>query len=175
MCFPCPLMLPNSRRQVDLIMPQYWYDLVRKKLPIADETSAQFRPQFHRVVMTVGQILEAPFFKEYIKIGAVARRGCRKRRTDTLGQATFSCCPRATQGQDNVFTPARRVGSRCAARCVGNSNTTLISRRRPGKLTMFLDRETYERAGLVGKPHGAKGKRGLKPRWSAYLTSPAGA
>ncbi len=70
MCFPCPLMLPNSRRQVDLIMPQYWYDLVRKKLPIADETSAQFRPQFHRVVMTVGQILEAPFFKEYIKIGA---------------------------------------------------------------------------------------------------------
>ncbi|KAI0396390.1 ribonuclease P 40kDa subunit [Xylariaceae sp. FL0594] len=34
-----------------------------------------------------------------------------------------------------------------------------------GKLTMYLDRETYERAGLVGKPHGAKGARGLKPRW----------
>ena len=30
---------------------------------------------------------------------------------------------------------------------------------------MFVDKETYERAGLVGKPHGAKGKRGLKPRW----------
>jgi ribonuclease P/MRP protein subunit RPP40 len=30
---------------------------------------------------------------------------------------------------------------------------------------MFLDKETYERAGLVGKPHGVKGKRGLKPRW----------
>jgi hypothetical protein len=30
---------------------------------------------------------------------------------------------------------------------------------------MFLDKETYERAGLVGKPYGAKGKRGLKPRW----------
>ncbi|KAK4173083.1 ribonuclease P 40kDa subunit-domain-containing protein [Triangularia setosa] len=34
-----------------------------------------------------------------------------------------------------------------------------------GHLTMFLDKEAYERAGLVGKPHGVKGKRGLKPRW----------
>jgi len=30
---------------------------------------------------------------------------------------------------------------------------------------MFLDKEAYERAGLVGKPQGVKGKRGLKPRW----------
>lgn len=29
---------------------------------------------------------------------------------------------------------------------------------------MFLDRATYERAGLVGKTYGAKGNRGLKPR-----------
>ncbi|TDZ20951.1 Uncharacterized protein Cob_v006208 [Colletotrichum orbiculare MAFF 240422] len=36
---------------------------------------------------------------------------------------------------------------------------------REGLLTMYLDKETYERAGLVGKPHGVKGKRGLKPRW----------
>lgn len=33
---------------------------------------------------------------------------------------------------------------------------------------MYLDKEAYERAGLVGKPHGVKGKRGLKPRWSVY-------
>ncbi|KAF5696283.1 ribonuclease P MRP subunit POP1 [Fusarium globosum] len=32
-------------------------------------------------------------------------------------------------------------------------------------LTMFVDKETYERAGLVGKPYGAKGGRGSKPRW----------
>ena len=37
---------------------------------------------------------------------------------------------------------------------------------RSGQLTMFLDKEAYERAGLVGKPHGVKGKRGNKPRWS---------
>ncbi|KAK3390802.1 ribonuclease P 40kDa subunit-domain-containing protein [Podospora didyma] len=35
-----------------------------------------------------------------------------------------------------------------------------------GVLTMFLDKEAYERAGLVGKPHGVKGKRGMKPRWT---------
>lgn len=34
-----------------------------------------------------------------------------------------------------------------------------------GKLVMYLDKETYERAGLVGKPHGVKGARGLQPRW----------
>ncbi|KAK1755894.1 ribonuclease P protein subunit p40 [Echria macrotheca] len=38
-----------------------------------------------------------------------------------------------------------------------------------GILTLFLDREAYERAGLVGKPHGVKGKRGLKPRWIVEL------
>lgn len=37
-----------------------------------------------------------------------------------------------------------------------------------GRLTMLLDREAYERAGLVGKPHGVKGKRGSKPRWSRF-------
>ena len=29
-----------------------------------------------------------------------------------------------------------------------------------------MDKESYERAGLVGKPDGVKGKRGTKPRWS---------
>lgn len=31
---------------------------------------------------------------------------------------------------------------------------------------MYLNKETFERAGLPGKPHGPKGNRGLKPRWS---------
>ncbi|KAK7995238.1 hypothetical protein PG990_014011 [Apiospora arundinis] len=44
-----------------------------------------------------------------------------------------------------------------------------------GLLKMYLDKETYERAGLVGQPHGVKGKRGLKPRWVVEydLRSPA--
>ncbi|KAH0522715.1 hypothetical protein TsFJ059_006515 [Trichoderma semiorbis] len=36
---------------------------------------------------------------------------------------------------------------------------------REGNLDLYLDRETYERAGLEGKPYGKKGDRGSKPRW----------
>lgn len=36
---------------------------------------------------------------------------------------------------------------------------------REGVLTLHLDKESYERAGIVGKPAGVKGKRGTKPRW----------
>jgi ribonuclease P/MRP protein subunit RPP40 len=39
---------------------------------------------------------------------------------------------------------------------------------REGILNLYLDRETYERAGLEGKPHGIKGDRGSKPRWSMF-------
>ncbi|KAK0383080.1 hypothetical protein NLU13_8994 [Sarocladium strictum] len=34
-----------------------------------------------------------------------------------------------------------------------------------GSLNMYLGKESYERAGLVGKTYGAKGNRKLKPRW----------
>lgn len=34
-----------------------------------------------------------------------------------------------------------------------------------GTLSLYLGKESYERAGLVGKPYGVKGKRGVKPRW----------
>ncbi|KAF6834503.1 ribonuclease p protein subunit [Colletotrichum musicola] len=47
----------------------------------------------------------------------------------------------------------------------GKTTTDTVFSLREGLLTMYLDKETYERAGLVGKPHGVKGKRGLKPRW----------
>ncbi|KAI6768200.1 hypothetical protein HG530_006209 [Fusarium avenaceum] len=35
-----------------------------------------------------------------------------------------------------------------------------------GVLTMFVDKETFERAGLPGKPYGPKGGRASKPRWA---------
>ncbi|KAK3990862.1 ribonuclease P 40kDa subunit-domain-containing protein [Cladorrhinum sp. PSN332] len=47
----------------------------------------------------------------------------------------------------------------------GRSGIDNVFTLKKGTLTMYLDKETYERAGLVGKPHGVKGKRGLKPRW----------
>ncbi|KAJ2984595.1 hypothetical protein NUW58_g5975 [Xylaria curta] len=47
----------------------------------------------------------------------------------------------------------------------GKVSTDNVFSIRDGKLMMYLDKETYERAGLVGKPHGVKGARGLQPRW----------
>lgn len=43
---------------------------------------------------------------------------------------------------------------------------------REGNLDLYLDRETYERAGLEGKPYGIKGGRGSKPRWSTLMNFP---
>ncbi|KAF3067057.1 hypothetical protein GL218_08896 [Daldinia childiae] len=92
------LLSQDFVHKVDLILPAELVQLVEDKLT-GDPSRA---PEFYKVIMTVGQIVEGDFFTEYIKIGM---------------------------------------------------------------LTMYLDKETYERAGLVGKPHGVKGKRGLKPRW----------
>ncbi|RSL85504.1 hypothetical protein CEP52_016121 [Fusarium oligoseptatum] len=47
----------------------------------------------------------------------------------------------------------------------GKSTVGTLFTLHEGTLTMYLDKETYERAGLVGKPYGAKGGRGSKPRW----------
>ncbi|KAG4443567.1 hypothetical protein IFR05_000944 [Cadophora sp. M221] len=47
----------------------------------------------------------------------------------------------------------------------GKSDIDNVYSLREGILTLHLDKESYERAGLVGKPDGVKGKRGTKPRW----------
>jgi hypothetical protein len=39
-----------------------------------------------------------------------------------------------------------------------------------GILTLHLDRESYERSGLTGKPDGVKGSRGIKPWWGEENT-----
>lgn len=104
--------------QVDVILPQEVFGLFQQK--VLDKHKP---PQYKRVTMTLGQVLEKDFFQEYIKIGNIIMLS------------------EGRPGHDNVFTI------------------------KDGKLTMFLDRETYERAGMVGETHGVKGDRGLKPRW----------
>ncbi|KAI1260608.1 ribonuclease P 40kDa subunit-domain-containing protein [Xylariaceae sp. FL1019] len=47
----------------------------------------------------------------------------------------------------------------------GRVNRDNVFSIKDGVLTMYVDKETYERAGLVGEPHGAKGARGRKPVW----------
>lgn len=40
-----------------------------------------------------------------------------------------------------------------------------------GILTLSLDKESYERAGLVGKPDGVEGARGTRARWGECLVA----
>ncbi|KAI2609337.1 ribonuclease P 40kDa subunit [Hypoxylon fragiforme] len=93
------LLAQDFVHDVELILPQEVMQLVKDRIT-GDPGRA---PEFYRVIMTLGNILDADFF--------------------THGFVIL------------------------------------------GVLTMYLEKETYERAGLVGKTHGVKGKRGLKPRW----------
>ncbi|KAJ0374006.1 hypothetical protein COL26b_007717 [Colletotrichum chrysophilum] len=59
-----PILSQGFNHKVDLILPQECYELVHQKL--AKELAP---PTFHRVVMTLGQVLDGAFFTEYIKRG----------------------------------------------------------------------------------------------------------
>lgn len=65
--------------------------------------------------------------------------------TEYVKAGNISMLSQGRLGQDNVFSL------------------------KDGRLTLYLEREAYERAGLVGKTHGAKGGRGLRPRWIVEL------
>lgn len=62
-------------------------------------------------------------------------------------------------GVENAYTLKEGKCSRLGERFVIRFNFQI------GLLTMHLDKESYERAGLVGVPDGVKGKRGTKPWW----------
>ncbi|KAI0553415.1 ribonuclease P 40kDa subunit [Xylaria curta] len=113
------LLLQDYVHKVDLVLPEALLHLVKEKM--LDDTSRI--PSYHRVIMTLGRVLERDFFTQHIKIGNIMM----------LSEGKV--------GTDNVFSI------------------------KDGKLMMYLDKETYERAGLVGKPHGVKGGRGLQSRW----------
>ncbi|GAP91759.2 putative ribonuclease P 40kDa subunit [Rosellinia necatrix] len=123
------LLSQDYIHKIDLVLPEEVLQSIEKGL-INDTARA---PGYHRVIMTLGQVLERDFFTQYIKIG-------------------------------NIMMLSE-----------GNVDTNNVFSIRDGKLMMYLDKETYERAGLSGKPHGVKGARGLQPRWVVEydLRSPA--
>ncbi|KAF7545426.1 hypothetical protein G7Z17_g9178 [Cylindrodendrum hubeiense] len=122
--------------KVDLILPAEAYASVQQVIEMHQP------PQYSKVTMALGDILEGEFFTEYIKKGASLH--VHYRQPENLlnwrtGNILMLSEGKTTMG--NLFTLHE------------------------GTLTMYLEKETYERAGLVGKPYGAKGGRGLKPRW----------
>lgn len=66
--------------------------------------------------------------------------------------------------QGDFFTEHIKIGD-IVMLSRGRTDLDNVITLKDGRLTMYLDKETYERAGLVGKPHGAKADRGLRPRW----------
>ena len=63
-------------------------------------------------------------------------------------------------GLDNVYS--LKEGTITIVSCTTGVRSLTLEL---GILTLHLDKESYERAGLVGKPEGLKGERGTKPRW----------
>lgn len=70
--------------------------------------------------------------------------------------------------QGEFFTEYIKIGD-IVMLSRGRTDLDNVFTLKDGRLTMFLDKETYERAGLVGKPYGAKGNRGLRPRWMVEI------
>lgn len=70
--------------------------------------------------------------------------------------------------QGDFFTEYIKIGD-IVMLSRGRTDLDNVFTLKDGRLTMFLDKDTYERAGLVGKPYGAKGNRGLRPRWMVEI------
>ena len=149
--------------QMELLLPQEYGQVAKQKLVEGRKALC-----FQRVILPLGELLTGDFFKEYIKIGESRRGSANHIRTDAHGgpKAMFSCSPKAVLARiTSSGSRMVRQGGVLRSSDRGHRRTDMDT----GNLTMFLDRETYERAGLVGKPHGVKGKRGTKPRWGMLV------
>ncbi|KAF8865463.1 hypothetical protein BDZ45DRAFT_580058 [Acephala macrosclerotiorum] len=93
---------------------------------------------YSRVILPLAALLRGEFFNEYIKKGGITSK-------PPVKYISFYCnilmLSEGKIGVDNVYSL------------------------REGVLILHLDKESYERAGIVGQPEGVKGKRGTKPRW----------
>lgn len=147
--------------QLDLVLPHESWQLFQTALP-----GFMNGPEFCRVTMALSEILQGDFFNEYIKIG----------RSDVFRRVTgafFGLIIFARRQYHHAVERQARYRQRLHAQgwCVTSNficsspYTKIDLQTKTGKLTMYLDKEAYERAGLVGKPYGAKGNRGLRPRW----------
>jgi ribonuclease P/MRP protein subunit RPP40 len=112
------------------------------------------------VVMSLGDILQGDFFTEYIKKGAP--------------NYSYCWCLLITISGDRWYYHALRGTNDCrhsihfVRRYIPWDSYLVKYWPLSGVLTMFVDKETHQRAGLPGKPYGPKGGRGSKPRWSKY-------
>jgi ribonuclease P/MRP protein subunit RPP40 len=153
--------------KVEMILPKELYDIMENEI-FADSRS----PVYSRVILPLETLVQGDFFTEYIKKG-----------NNSISAGDGSTCFIPTEayemsgnilmlsegriGVDNVFSLSE--GNFSVLRLHDARWLTLI-----GILTLHLDKETYERSGLVGKPEGIKGKREHRPRWSTSALASRG-
>ncbi|KAK0104763.1 hypothetical protein ONS95_005033 [Cadophora gregata] len=126
-------------QKIELILPEELYQIIQEDV-LRDLSG----PVYSRVTLPLGALLEGEFFNEYIKRGNILMLS--EGRSDT----------------DNVYSLQEGIMLAIDQRLFDNK---LNAHPSPGTLTLHLDKESYERAGIVGRPDGVKGKRGTKPRW----------
>lgn len=166
-----PKQLPTKRKpfvnilghkfinKVEMILPKELYEIMANEM---DGVFGESRiPVYKRVVLPLSALLEGDFFTEYIKIGeAYERIGNLHFLTDFPGNVLMLSKGRI--GADNVFSLSEGKLLRFGHIEIEHLLTS------SGILTLHLDKESYERSGLVGKPEGIKGKREHRPRWSRF-------
>lgn len=97
---PCWTTFTNTYPQVELIIPQESFEVVRK---ILNEKAA---PEFKRVVMSLHDVLSGDFFIEYIKKGSLRPlfKPSQWRKLTRYALGNVMMLSEGRKGIDNVFT-----------------------------------------------------------------------
>jgi ribonuclease P/MRP protein subunit RPP40 len=123
-----------------LVLPQEIYEVVRGEL---ERRGGVVRDVYARVFMKLGELLAGDFFMEYIKKGEWDISTIWVMRRADLGAGNIMMLSEGRPLVDNVFSLY------------------------DGVLRLELDRPTYEKCGLQGRPIEDGGKKHQKARWGA--------
>jgi ribonuclease P/MRP protein subunit RPP40 len=123
-----------------LVLPQEIYEVVRGEL---ERRGGVVRDVYARVFMKLGELLAGDFFMEYIKKGEWDVSTIWVMRQADSGAGNIMMLSEGRPLVDNVFSLY------------------------DGVLRLELDRPTYEKCGLQGRPIEDGGKKHQKARWGA--------
>jgi ribonuclease P/MRP protein subunit RPP40 len=123
-----------------LVLPQEIYEVVRGEL---ERRGGVVRDVYARVFMKLGELLAGDFFMEYIKKGE-------------WDVSTIWVMRRADSGAGNIMMLSE-----------GRPLVDNVFSLYDGVLRLELDRPTYEKCGLQGRPIEDGGKKHQKARWGA--------
>ena len=114
-------------------------------------------PVTSRFIMPLSGLLEGSFFTSFIKSGKLSAHETLLRSTSLPGNVLMLSEGRV--GLDNTYSLCDGETQRRAVLSRPDSPPPI------GILKLLLDKERYERAGLVGKPTGSSGAKRAKAEW----------